>query len=242
VGNALSVAGRGVWVGEPMPEPQPIVAPLVVQTVQDAVADRLRRLILSGQLVPGQRLVQAELAELLGVSRTPIRDALNRLQHEGLVTLSSYKGASVARFSASDLEEIYAIRAGLESHATYLAARRITKEGFERLEACLGEMSAAFGEGDFERLLGAHHEFHATIYESAAPPRFLSLILQYLELSNVYQRLALSMGRGAYDPVVEHQDILATLERRDPEAAGALMRSHLQLTAAELQDLFQEEQ
>lgn len=225
----------------PMPEPKPTGAPLVVQTVEDAVVDRLRRLILSGQLARGQRLVQTELAESLGVSRTPIREALKRLGREGLVTLSSYKGATVSRFSTPDLDEVYTIRTALESHATYLAAGRMAAGEFEQLDAWLREMSSTFRAGDFEGLLRAHYEFHAVIYRSAAQPRFLDLILQYLELSSVYQRMALSMGRGALDPVGEHQDLVATLQRRDPEAAGTLMRGHLQSTVAELHTLFQGE-
>ena len=225
----------------PMREPKSPGAPLVVQTVEDAVVDRLRHLILGGEIAPGQRLVQTELAGSLGVSRTPIREALKSLEREGLVTLSSYKGATVARFSAPDMDEVYTIRTALESHATHLAAGRMTAGEFEELDACLHEMSSTFREGDFERLLRAHYDFHAIIYRSAAQPRFLDLILQYLELSSVYQRMALSMGRGAHDPVGEHQDLVTTLRMRDPEAAGALMRIHLQSTAAELHTLFQKE-
>src|SRR5690554_6210577 len=95
-------------------------SPLAIQSVQEAVVSHLRNLILSGALPPGQHLVQEELSELLGVSRTPIREALNRLASEGLVTISTYKGASVARFSTDDLTGVYSIRAGLESYATYL--------------------------------------------------------------------------------------------------------------------------
>ena len=82
--------------------------PLLVQTVHESVVDYMRGLILNGRLTPGERLVQSELAEQLGVSRTPIREALHKLAAEGLVTLSSYKGAAVADFSVSELEEIYA--------------------------------------------------------------------------------------------------------------------------------------
>ena len=121
-----------------MPQDSFATTPLVLQTVQDAVVERLRALILSRQLQPGQRLVQADLAEQLGVSRTPIRDALTRLAHEGLVNLTSYKSATVACFSAADLEEIFAVRIGLESYAAFMAARHVADaeqcSGFERLE------------------------------------------------------------------------------------------------------------
>ncbi len=211
---------------------------LVVQTVQEAVLQRLRHLILSGQLRPGQRLVQDELASQLGVSRTPIREALQNLAHEGLVTLSSYRGASVAPFSLSDLREVYTIRCALESHATYLAAQHIGQEELAQLADLLQAMALAFQEKDLDRLLLAHGQFHAAIYAAAGSTRLCELTLKYLGLADVYQRMALSLGRGAKDPVVEHQDLLRTLTQHDAEAAGRLMRAHLEMTASELLELF----
>lgn len=211
---------------------------LPVQTVHEAVLERMRHLILSGQLRPGERLVQGELAARLGVSRTPIREALYRLAHEGLVTLSHYRGASVAAFSSSALREVYSVRSALESHATYLAAQCISDERLAQLADLLRAMEKAFQEKDLDHLLQPHREFHASIYAAIQSPRLYELITQYLDLADVYQRMALSLGRGAKDPVVEHQDILATLQQRDAEAAGRLMRTHLELTACELQELF----
>lgn len=223
-----------------MPHESFATTPLVLQTVQEAVVERLRDLILSRQLQPGQRLVQAELAAQLGVSRTPIRDALTRLAHEGLVTLSSYKSATVARFSAADLDQVFAVRIALESYATFLAARHIAGAELERLETLLHDMAQAFEQDDFEALLTAHYRFHAAIYAAAGKQRLCDLIPKYLDLANVYQRMALSMGRGARDPVVEHQDLLAVLRRRDAEAAGAMIRTHLEMTCSELLELFRD--
>jgi DNA-binding GntR family transcriptional regulator len=213
----------------------------VFQTMQGAVLDHLRHLILSRQLLPGERLVQGDLAERLGVSRTPIREALHRLAHEGLVTLSSYKGATVAQFSAADLEDVFAVRIALESYATSLAAQGITAEGLARLEGLLHDMAEAFHLQDPERLREAHHRFHAGIYAAANRPRLYALAVQYLDQANVYQRMALSLGRGARDPIAEHQDLLETLRRHDADAAGCLMRAHLEFTARELLELFDRE-
>jgi DNA-binding GntR family transcriptional regulator len=218
------------------------VEPLAIQTVQDAVVERLRHLILSRQLQPGQKLVQAELAELLGVSRTPIRDALTRLAHEGLVVLSSYRSASVAEFSSSDLEEIFCVRVALERHATYLAVPHLTGEDLDQLEALLQEMADAFRCEDSERLWAAHHQFHVTIYAAAHSARLHALVLRYLELANVYQLMALSLGRGARDPVIEHREILDTVRQGDGEVAAELMRQHLELTTRELSELFHKEE
>lgn len=215
---------------------------LVLQTVQEAVVEHLRHQILSRRLLPGQRLVQSDLARRLGVSRTPVREALHRLAHEGLVTLSSYKSATVSEFSLAELQEIYTVRSALETHATYLAAQFIDDGELERLESLLQEIDQAFGCRDLERLQQAHYQFHACIYAAAKRRRLYDLTIQYLDLASIYQRVALSLGRGARDPVVEHRDLLAALRRRDAEAASRLMRGHLELTASELLELFRAEE
>ena len=215
---------------------------LVIQTMQKAAVEHLRSLILSGQLAPGQRLLQEELAEKLGISRTPIREALQQLASEGLVNISSYKGASVAEFSGSDLVEIYSVRIALESYAASLATQNITDADLEQLEVLMKEMGRAFQNKDFDLLLEAHHQLHANIYAIAGRQRLFESIVQYLDLSSRYQRLALSVGRGANDPIKEHTDILETLRSRDAEAAGRILRTHLELTMTELLDAFKEQQ
>ncbi|HDQ70633.1 MAG TPA: GntR family transcriptional regulator [Chloroflexi bacterium] len=215
---------------------------LVYQTVQQSVVDYLRELILSGLLAPGERLVQSELAERLQVSRTPVREALHQLASEGLVTISSYKGASVAAFSLSEIEDVYAIRCALESHAAYLAARSITAETLAQLETLLDQMAEAFQRGDRVQLLELHHQFHVGVYAAAQRSRLYDLAVRHLGLTNVYQRMALSLGRGARDPLVEHQEIVDALRRGDAESAGRLMRDHLQATVEELLALFQKDQ
>jgi DNA-binding GntR family transcriptional regulator len=215
---------------------------LARQTMQESAVDHLRHLILSRQLQPGERLVQDELAGRLGVSRTPVREALHKLASEGLVTFSSYKGASVADFSLSELEDIYTVRSALESHAAYLAAQRITDEELEQLEVLLRQIEEAFQEKDFLHLLEVHHQFHASICTAAKRQRLCKLAIQHLELTDLYQRMALSLGRGAKNPVVEHEEMLETLRRRDADAACHLIRVHLQMTVSELLELFHEEQ
>lgn len=215
---------------------------LVIQTMQEAAVGHLRNLIISGQLIPGQRLLQEDLAEKLGISRTPIREALQRLANEGLVNISSYKGATVAKFSASEMIEVYSVRIALESYAASLATQNITEADLERLEVLMKEMGTAFQNKEFEHLLEAHHKLHSNIYAIAGKQRLYEHIIQYLDLANLYQRMALSLGRGANDPIKEHIDILETLRKRDADAAGRMMRTHLELTMAELLDIFKEQQ
>ena len=203
-------------------------------TVQEAVADNIRQRILNGQLQPGQRLVQDELTAELGVSRTPIREALNLLAHEGLVIISDHRRTFVAEFSTSDLEETFTMRCALESHAAYLAAQRITPAELRQLEDYLSELGHAYQRNDLEKLVLTHYQFHSGINDAARSPRLSKLILQYLELSRIYQRIAFETGRNAADPLKDHLEILMTLERHEAEGAARLMRAHLERTSAML--------
>src|SRR3972149_642027 len=117
-------------------------------TTQESVAHRLRQLIVSRELRPGERIVQSELAEQFGVSRTPIREALHKLASDGLITLSPHKGASVADFSLSELEGIYSIRIAIEGCRAFLAAKRSTAQDLGELAALLNRMKEEFQEGD----------------------------------------------------------------------------------------------
>ena len=152
--------------------------PLIVPTIQESIADRLRNLILSRHFRPGERLVQSELAEQLGVSRTPIREALYELASDGLVVLSPHKGASVADFSLEDLKDIYSIRIPLEGYGAYLATQNITPQGLARLEALVEQMEDLFQRGDRWRLLEVNREFYATFYGAAGRKRLYDLIMK----------------------------------------------------------------
>jgi len=213
-----------------------------VQSIQEAVVDNLRQRILNGELKPGQRLVQDELTAELGVSRTPIREALNQLAHEGLVSISDHRRTFVAEFSITDLQETYTLRAALESHAAYLAAKRISRPELDHLQAILTSMGHAYQHNHLEKLIATHHEFHAGIMDAAQSPRLAKLIVQYLELSRIYQRMAFETGRNAADPIRDHLEIWMTLNKHEAEAAARLTRAHLERTAATLLTHLQEVQ
>lgn len=208
-----------------------------LKTVPEAIVEHLRQLIVNGDLKPGQRLVQDELAESLGVSRTPVREALNRLAHEGWVTISKYKGAIVTEFSPNDLEEIYTVRCALESYAVSLAAETITENELDQLASYLADMSTAFQTQQFEKLLEAHQLFHMAIYKVSGKQRMIELIGNYMDQSMAYQRIALGFGRGASDPISEHSRIYQALKQHDVNEANHQMQVHLRLTAKEIKEL-----
>lgn len=201
-----------------------------------SVVHRLRHLILSRQLRPGERLVQRDLAEQFGVSRTPVREALHRLASDGLVTIAPHKGATVAKFLLSDLEDIYSVRIALEGYAANLAARHITDEELRTLDRLLEEMERAFQAEDRGRLLEVNRRFDTTIYSASRQSRLCELIVKHIELADLYRRLYFSLGKLSAHTVAEHREILAALQRRDPEEAERLSRVALEKTAAGLME------
>ena len=206
------------------------------QTAQESVADRIRQLILEGHLKPGQRILQDDFASKLGVSRTPLREALHRLESEGLITMSAHRGASVAQFSIDDLQGIYAVRIALEGHAAFLAARRATPEEVDALETQLRKMEPVLKNGNRAKLLELNRNFHLGIYKTAKEPRLFDLITNYFDLADVYRHLYVTL---APDKLVKHREILVTLRKHDAEAAERVTRGHLQETLEDLVEFFE---
>jgi DNA-binding GntR family transcriptional regulator len=211
-----------------MRDEQPVTLNLNHQTMQESAADRIRELILTRRLVPGERLTQSRLAEKLGVSRTPVREALQKLASEGLVTFSPYKGASVAELSASELDDIYCIRIALEGYCVSLAALRITDQQLERLEALFDRMKEEYGRGDRLQLLAANREFYAVLYAIPNRPRLHELTMKYLDMAELYRRLALAQIPYFKRIIDGHEELLAVLRQRDPVAVQYLLRAQME--------------
>jgi DNA-binding GntR family transcriptional regulator len=202
-------------------------------TAQEPIVDQLRALILDHHFSPGQRLVQSELAKQLGVSRTPVREALHKLAAEGLVAFSAYKGATVTPFSISDLKGIYCVRVALEGYAAYLAAERITEDEVQHLEELLQQMVKALSQDAYLELLGMNRQFHMGIYAASKEERLTELISNYFDLAEGYRRIFVSLNH-ARDELVKHREVLHALQNGDGVTAEQLTRAHLQKTVATL--------
>ena len=208
--------------------------PSSLRTAQESVPDRIRHLILSRTLVPGQRLVQSELAEQLRVSRTPIREALHRLESDGLVKLSPHKGASVADLSISDLKDIYSIRIAIEGYGAYLAAQNVKDQDLVELEALLRRMREGFEQGDRWHLLEVNREFYAVLYAIAGQPRLYALIMKHIDLADMYRRMAFAIDHYYGHTIADHEALLTTFREADPQGAERVTRDQLQQTLASL--------
>jgi DNA-binding GntR family transcriptional regulator len=213
---------------------------LARQTTQESVVDHIRNLILSRKFKPGDRLVQSDLADEFGVSRTPIREALHNLASEGLVSFSAYKGATVADFSLVELEEIYTVRIALESYAAYLAAQYITEEELQQMQGLLKQTEDAYQQADHLRMLQLNREFHAILYHASRQNRLYEMIINHLDLSDMYRRLYFTVEHLYANTITEHQELLEILRRGDSEDAEQHTRYHLQQTASALVNFLQE--
>jgi DNA-binding GntR family transcriptional regulator len=200
----------------------------VGRSTTESVADHLRSLILNRQLGPGERLVQDDLAEQLGVSRTPIREALHLLAADGLVVLSPYKGASVAVFSIEDLKDLYSIRIPLEGYGAFLATHAIVPRHVATLQGLVEQMAEVFTAGNRWKLLVVNRQFYATFYAIAGRQRLYELIMKYLDMASLYRHMAFAMDDLYGHTLTEHLELLMVVKERDAEEAERLTRANLE--------------
>ncbi len=204
------------------------------QRIQDLVFTTLRDEILSGKLRPNEKLNTNKLSKRMGVSRTPIREALNRLISVGLVEALPHRGIYVKNLSIEEIIELYYIRAALEGIAARLAARNLTEDTMERLFKYCDEMEAQYLEGNYEKFLEINYLFHETIYESTQSPQLQDLLFQYYNRSQSYRTLGLDLP-GRYKEIFnEHRQLVAALASGDLEKADICAREHHLNTARQI--------
>lgn len=196
----------------------------------DAAYAALRSGILEGAYQLGGRLGEVELAETLGVSRTPIREALRRLGAEGLVEVLPNRGARVARWTERDLQEIYELRAMLESYGAARAATRIASADIARLAALCEEMEAYAAPGpgrDLERLAAANQQFHDVILAAADNTRLRGLLAAVVHVPLMLRTFHRYRDHALARSMGHHRELVAAFTAADPGWAESVMRSHV---------------
>ncbi len=196
----------------------------------EAAVAELQEAIVSGELPAGAPLRLEELAERLGMSISPVREAVRQLEALGLAVHVPHRGARVADLAIDDLHDTYEARLALEALAVRRAAERFTAEDEARARACLRAYAAARERGDDRAARAAHAGFHFGLYEASGSAWLVRLIRPAWENSERYRALSLK-SRGFPERQQEHERILAACVRHDPEAASAELRRHLALTA-----------
>ena len=201
---------------------------LIPRTVSALVCERLRAEIVSGDLEPGARLRQVELATRFGVSTTPVREALALLQQEGLVRLHPQRGAVVFLPTPADLREHYAIRGALEALAAERAAEAFEAAWAPPLEALLDEMRTGPAA---DRYLELNQRFHAELYARSGLHKLVELIVAHRDASSAYLRIYRSDDEFPVARLdAEHTAILDACLRRDASGAARAVREHLERT------------
>ncbi len=209
-----------------------------------AIASRLREAIIDGHLPPGTPIRQEALAQQLGTSRIPVREALRQLESEGLLTLVPHSGARVARLDLNEHIELYRIREALEPMAIAESAKHLTDAQLDELRELAGIIEAA--QDDQQAWIRHDRTFHLLTYAAAPFPRLLRMIHGFWNSSQQYRRVHVStFDQHTFDVIhMEHQMILEALERHDPVDAEERQRSHIRRTrlalTARAQDVFGE--
>jgi DNA-binding GntR family transcriptional regulator len=195
------------------------------KTKKDQVIELLREIILTGELGPGERLLQEELAERFDVSPTPIREAIQQLVAEGILNHSPYRGVHVAEVSLEDVQEIYLIRSVVEELATRMAVPNLRIKDLQQLEAYHQTIKARVAQGADQDLRKINYEFHMLIYETAQMPELMRII-RGLWMKSPWDSLRVLPTR-ATEAIAEHQAILDAIQQGNAHLAGEKMRLHI---------------
>ena len=195
--------------------------------LRDVVFNTLREAILKGDLKPGERLMEVKLANKLGVSRTPIREAIRKLELEGLVKMIPRRGAEVAEITEKSLLDVMEVRDSLEELSVILACDRMSGEEMDELKEAAHEFELVSGTNDVKKIAQADVHFHDIIYDSTDNSKLVQLLnnlreqmyryrVEYLKNPEVYPKL-----------IEEHHQIISYLEKRDKEGAKHIMSAHI---------------
>lgn len=197
------------------------------RVLRDDVREQLIDDILSGRLAPGTRIVETRLAQQLGISQAPVREALRDLERFGFVVSSPFRGTQVRQISTEELLEIYPIRAAIEGVAARAAAERMSPETVERLESLIEAMRDAAHDNDLRRHTDADEQFHHTIIR-AAGNHMVEHMWQTMRLS-ITTCVTYSVTHRSLDELAErHVPIVVALRAGDAQAAEAAMRRHIE--------------
>ncbi len=215
-----------------------MLAPVAARIVEDgrealtksasaAAAELIRDAIVDGRLAPGSRLKEEELARELGISRTPVREALLVLQADGLIESTPNRGATVRSYDAADLDDLYQLRALLEGFAARLAAARITPEEVDRLRESCERFVGLRTDDDVTELVRENVRFHDVILGAAGSERLAQMVRGVIQLPLVYRSYVWYSPEQKLISEHYHRQLTAALAAREAERAELVMKEHV---------------
>lgn len=196
--------------------------------LREVVYETLREAIKTGGLTPGERLMEIQLAEELGVSRTPVREAIRKLELERFVVMIPRRGTYVANLSLKDINEVFEIRAALDGLAAGLAAERITEEELEQLERLLVEISEHIDQHDNEKIVATDEAFHDILYRASRNERLVGIIYNLREQFTRFRSVSINYPGRLQNTLEEHRQLVEAIARREPEMAQQKAREHIE--------------
>ena len=209
--------------------------------LRDVVFNTLRQAIITGEFAPGERLMEISLANRLGVSRTPVREAIRKLELEGLVIMIPRKGAQVAKITEKNLRDVIEIRTVLEEFAAVLACELIDQTGIRDLRQAHEDFIRSVENGDILDIVDKDETFHDTIFRATNNDRLISIINNLREQFYRYRMEYVKDIRQRSSLVEEHRELLDAITNRDSVKAKELMRTHLLNQQQEVINNIQEE-
>lgn len=195
--------------------------------LRDVVFNTLRQAILKGELEPGERLMEIQLADRLGVSRTPIREAIRKLELEGLVLMIPRKGAEVAKISEKNLRDVLEVRRSLEELAIELACQRMAEEDLEELEKAQESFRLAVEAGDSMTIAETDEHYHDIIYNGTGNARLVQILNNLREQMYRYRLEYIKDAEKRQILLIEHSRILKSIKARHVAEAKIAIREHI---------------
>jgi DNA-binding GntR family transcriptional regulator len=220
---------------------RPGVVPIQRQTIASMTITALRERILRGDYPDGEPLRQDAIADELGVSRIPVREALRQLEAEGLVTFSPHRGAVVSTLSLEEIDELFELRADIECDLLRRAIPKMTREQLDRATDVLDEFQEALAASEASRWGPLNWHFHAALYAPANRNFTMGVLQKLHQHSDRYFRMQVLLAHGGIRANDEHRAIVTAIARKDIKGATELMQSHILGAGASLVALLQEE-
>lgn len=205
--------------------------------LRDVVFNTLRQAILRGELKPGERLMEIQLANKLGVSRTPVREAIRKLELEGLVLMIPRKGAEVADIVEKGLKDVLEVRKALEELSVRLACDRITKKEIEELKLAAEEFKKALKRQDITEIAEADVRFHDIIYMATDNQKLIQLLNNLREQMYRYRVEYLKNEKVHLQLIQEHEALISNIVSHNKEEATVIMNKHIDNQVAAVMDV-----
>lgn len=201
--------------------------PIKKESLGSRVFEQIKGMILRGEIPPGRRIIETDIALSMGISRTPVREAVHKLGAEGFLTPLPKGGYAVRGLTVSDIEDTFDIRSILESFAGYLAAMRHTENEVKVLESKIDEFQLHLDKGDIKRLTAVNTEFHEALYGLSRSPRLIKMIHGLRDEIYFLRKIILKSEEMARLSNRDHREIIQAIKQREAEKVERQLREHI---------------